>query len=185
MKDEQIVDLYWARNEDAISETSEKYGKYCYSIAFNVLYDKSDSEECVNDTYLKAWNSMPSARPNVLSAFLGKITRNIALNRYNFKTAEKRGGGQIESSLDELAECVSGADTPEDIFDSQLIGRVINGFLAGLTVRSRDIFVSRYFYLESVSEIADKYEMSESAVRTSLFRTRQGLAAVLKREGAF
>ncbi|MCQ2456827.1 MAG: sigma-70 family RNA polymerase sigma factor [Clostridia bacterium] len=185
MDDNFIIDLYWSRDEKAISETSEKYGKYCYKIAFNVLSDQGDSEECVNDTYLKAWNSIPPERPSVLSAFLGRITRNLALNRYNYKTAQKRGGGRIESSLEELAECVSGSETPEDVLEGISVGRVINGFIAGLTQRNRNIFVSRYFYLESVSEIAEKYGLTEPAVKTALFRMRQALAVVLKREGAF
>ncbi len=185
MLDEKIVDLYWARSEEAISETSKKYGALCHSIAYNILHSDEDAKECVNDTYFNAWNSMPTHRPNILSAFLGKITRNLALTRYKHNTTKSRGGGQIAVAIDELSECVSGVESADDVVNRLIFEDLINGFLDGLSKESRDIFISRYWFLYAPAEIAEAYHISESKVNTSLHRMRKALKCVLEREGVF
>lgn len=183
MTDEKIVDLYWARSEDAISETSKKYGRLCHSIAYNILRNSGEAEECVNDTYLNAWNAMPTNRPNRLSAFLGKIARNLALNRYNCNTSSKRGSGQLESALDELSECVSGTECTESVIEKIIFEDILNTFLTAQSKENRDIFVSRYWFLCSSREIAEMYRISESKVNTSLHRMRKKLKQILEKEG--
>ena len=185
MFDEEIVEMYWARSEDAILETSKKYGKYCFSIAYNILRDNEDSNECVNDTYFKAWNSMPSHRPDRLSTFLGKITRNIALNKYEYYSAQKRGAGQLEGVIDELSECISGEESPESVIDRMICDDVINTFLAGQTAENRKIFVSRYWYACTVAEISQKYHISENSITVRLYRMRNALKSILKKEGLY
>ena len=182
MEDNQIVDLYWARSENAISETAEKYGKYCHYIAYNILHSEEDSEECVNDTYLNAWSAMPDRRPNRLSAFLGTITRNLALKRWERYNAEKRGSGQTMLALDELQECVPATDNEDQIVDDLVLTEVFNRFLASLPKEKRKIFMRRYWYLSSVSEIARDYSISESKVKMSLLRTRNKLKLILEKE---
>lgn len=183
MDDKQILDLYWARSERAISETADKYGKYCHYIAYSILHNAEDSEECVNETYLKAWGSIPPGRPNRLSTFLGKITRNLSLNRYKQYTAEKRGGGQVALALDELQECVPSADRVEQIVDDLALAEILNRFLASLSVETRKIFMRRYWYLSSVKEIASDFSVSESKVKMALMRSRNELRNLLEREG--
>ncbi len=141
MDDNDIIRLYWDRNDQAISITSEKYGHYCKSIAKNILNNDEDAEECVNDTYLNAWNSMPAHWPEQLSTFLGKITRNLSFNKYRHNRAEKRGGGEIELVLDELTDCVSDTDDVEQIIDRQELEKVINTFVRNLPTEKRNIFV--------------------------------------------
>jgi len=183
MDDKQIVDLYWERSETAISETAKKYGRYCHYIAFNVLHNDEDSEECVNDTYLNAWNSMPPHRPSVLKTFLGKLTRNISLNKYKQLTAEKRGNGQMPLIIDELHECLPAIESTESIIDDMVLVDVFNRFLASLTVEQRKIFMRRYWYLSPVKEIATDYGMGESKVKMSLLRSRNELKHLLEKEG--
>ena len=183
MDDKQIVALYWERSEKAISETSKKYGKYCSYIAYNILHNREDCEECVNDTYMKAWNAMPPQRPNRLSTFLGKITRNLSLNRYEKYTAQKRGAGQIEFVLEELQECVPASDYVEQSIDDMALTEIINNFLATLPAETRKFFVRRYWYLSTIREIASDYTVSESKVKMSLMRTRNELKMVLEKEG--
>lgn len=183
MDDQQIIDLYWARSENAITETAHKYGPYCHSIAYHILYSKEDSEECVNDTYWKAWGAMPPQRPNQLRTFLGKITRNLSLNRWEKHTAEKRGAGQVPLALDELAECVPAPDSVERTVDDLALTELLNDFLSGLPVQTRRIFMRRYWYLCSVKEIAADCAVSESKVKTTLFRTRNKLKQHLEKEG--
>ncbi len=181
MEDKQIVELYFARNESAIRETEKKYGKYCHYIAYNILQDHGDSEECVNDTYLNAWNAMPPQRPGKLSAFLGKITRNLALNRYEKKTAQKRGGHAMELALEELGECVpSGEGDPTDEI---ALREVINRFLRGQQTQSRIVFLQRYWYFRSIKEIAADADMSENAVKVMLHRVRERFKQFLEKEG--
>lgn len=182
MQDEQIVDLYWSRSEDAIPQTAKKHGKLCYSIAFNILNNAEDAQECVNDTYLKAWNSMPDERPNRLAAFLCRITRNLALDKRRHKTAKSRGSGQMTLVLDELGECVSGGESAEDVVDKIVLEDLINRFLGELSGEMRDIFVLRYWFLYASSEIARRCHISESKVNTSLFRMRKQLKAMLEKE---
>ena len=147
MEDTQIVDLYWARSEKAISETSDKYGRYCYSIAYNILHSDEDSEECVNDTYLNAWNAMPDQRPGKLRVFLGRITRNLSLKRWEKYAAEKRGAGQVTLVLDELQDCIPATNNTDHIVDDIVLADVLNRFLASLTAEKRKIFMRRYWYL--------------------------------------
>lgn len=183
MDDNRIIKLYLERSEQAISETARKYGRYCHYIAFNILHNDSDSEECVNDTYLRTWNAIPPKKPNRLQTFLGKITRNLALNQYEKQSAEKRGGGQIPVVLDELGECISSDDCTENIVDEIVVKDVLNSFLDALPVEIRKIFVRRYWYMDSVKNIALEYGLSESNVSVTLFRTREKLKGLFEKEG--
>ena len=183
MNDQEIIDLYWARCENAIQETDQKYGKLCYRIAWNILGNVQDSEECVSDTYMKAWNAIPPSRPGKLSAFLGKITRNLALNRYKRNSAARRGGGEVPVALDELSECIPDPHTVEAMMDEKALTQQLNTFLGGLSREARSIFLRRYWELASVREIAESYGISESKVKVSLFRTRGKLKAFLDKEG--
>lgn len=183
MDDSRIIELYWDRNEDAIAATASKYGSYCASIARNILSAKEDSEECVNDTYLSAWNSMPPNRPAILSSFLGKITRNLAFNRYKHNTAEKRGGGEAPLVLDELGDVVSGRDSVEDEISRQELVSAINAFLKTLSRDKRAVFVCRYWYFDSVSEIASRFGMTENSVYVTLSRLREKLRIYLNERG--
>jgi len=178
-----IVRLYWNRDEQAIPVTAEKYGPYCISIAKNIVGNQEDAEECVNDTYLRAWNSMPPHAPNVLSAFLGKITRNLALNRYKHNTADKRGGGVVSAVLDELSELVSDTeDIGDALYEKELIS-AINAFLGTLSPEKRGIFVSRYWYTDSISDIAVRYGKREGTVSMMLNRLRRQLHGYLTERG--
>ena len=183
MEDSKIVQLYWERIRDAIPATSEKYGHYCAAIARNILGSREDAEECVNDTWLGAWNSMPPQRPGRLSTYLGKLTRNLSLNRYKRDTAEKRGGGELPAVLEELAECVSGGDTVEGELDRQELVRAIDAFLDALTPEKRSVFICRYWYADSVSDIAERRGMKEGAVSMTLHRLRSRLRSYLLERG--
>lgn len=183
MEDEQIVTLYWNRDETAIQETQAKYDRYLTKIACNILADMEDSRESVNDTYLAAWNTMPPRRPNILSAFLGKLTRYISLDRWKKCSAQKRGGGQVALSLEELEECISGGDDPEKEVDRKELLRYLNRFLDALPETQRRVFVCRYWYLESIPEIAARFGFSESKVTAMLHRLREKLRARLQLEG--
>ena len=182
MEDSRIVDLYWQRDEGAISATAEKYGKYCNHIAYNILYSSEDAEECVNDTWLRAWNAIPPQRPAQLSTYLGKITRNLALNRHKGASAKKRGGGQVDAALAELEDCISSRGQVEDFIDEEILTEVINSFLRDLPKVNRVIFVKRYWYLMSVKEIAAELSLRENRVATMLFRMRKDLKARLEKE---
>lgn len=183
MDDRQIIALYNERSEAALSETVKKYGRYCRTVAYNILYNEEDSEECVNDTWLRAWESIPPQCPERLSAFLGKITRNLALNRYKHNTREKRGGGQTLLVLEELVECVPGADSTEEAVEEALLVDVLNRFLEELPAEKRKIFMRRYWYLSSVKEIAEDFGLSESNVKMTLLRLRSKLKQTLEKEG--
>ena len=182
MQDRQILDLYWAREEQAIAETKTKYEPYCRSIAWNILYDRLDTEECLNDTYLKTWNSIPPQRPNCLKAFLTKITRTIAIDRYRKERRQKRVPTECTLSLSELAETLCG-DSPEVEYESALVGKVINDYLRTLPERDMCLFVSRYFCSDPIGDIAEKCGMSESGVKKALARLREGLREKLEKEG--
>ena len=183
MEDNKIVDLYWERSENAIAETDKKYRNYCYYIAFHILHNQEDSDECVNDTYLNAWNAMPTQRPNRLSAFIGKITRNLSLNCWEKNSAEKRGFGQVALALDELQECISSGDNTEQITNDLVVTNVVNEFVASLSTEKRIIFMRRYWYLNSIAEIAEGLSISESKVKMTLSRTRKELRKDLEKEG--
>ena len=182
MEDSRIVELYWERAEEAITQTKNKYGRYCHSIAYNILYSDEDAEECVNDTYVKAWNAIPPQRPVRLSAFVGKITRNIALDRYDASVAQKRDSGTA-LVLDEIAECVPDGGDADPVADEYILRDAINGFLCSLPQRTRIVFMRRYWYLCSVEEIARDLEMSESNVKVTLMRTRTKFKEYLTRKG--
>ncbi len=183
MDDVKIVQLYWDRDERAISVTADKYGNYCLSIARNILGRKEDAEECVNDTYMGAWNAIPPHRPAVLSAFLGKITRNLSFNRYKHNIADKRGGGELPAVLEELSNLVSGRDDVEQILDQKELAKAIGDFLDTLPPKKRNILVRRYWYTDSVTEIAARYGMKAGAVSMALNRLRQKLRDYLLERG--
>ncbi len=183
MEDAKIVRLYWERDERAIPATSEKYGRYCSAIAMQILGNSEDAEECVNDTYLHAWNSMPPHKPEMLSAFLGKLTRNLSFNRYKYNTAEKRGGGEVPAILEELSELVSDTgDTADALYEKELVA-AINAFLGTLSQKKRCIFVCRYWYSDSVTDIAARYGMRVGAVSMTLNRMRKTLHDYLTERG--
>ncbi|MBR6536664.1 MAG: RNA polymerase sigma factor [Lachnospiraceae bacterium] len=183
MDDRQIIQLYNERSETAISETADKYGKYCYSVAYHILYNEQDSEECVNDTYLKTWEAIPPQCPVNLPAFLGKITRNLALNRYRYYVREKRGCGQVPLVLDELQECVPAVNSTEQAVEEKHLVEVLNRFTHELPVEKRMMFVRRYWYLSSIGEIAEDFEISEGKVKMTLLRIRNKLKKTLEKEG--
>ena len=183
MDDAQIVQLYWDRDEQAIRATADKYGNYCTSIAMNILGNQEDAEECVNDTYLNAWNAMPPHRPSILSTFLGKITRNLSFNRYKHNTADKRGGGEMPAVLKELSDLVSGRDDVEQAFDQKELTKAIDTFLDRLSPKKRSIFISRYWYTDSISEIAVRHNMNVGAVSMTLNRIRLKLHNYLLERG--
>lgn len=184
LKDAEILDLYFARNEQAIAETQKSYGTYCFSIAFHVLHDQEDSDECVNDTWMRAWNSIPPNRPEHLNLYLGKITRNLSFDRWKKKKAAKRGCGETELELEELAECIPAAGTStEEAVEAAELKRMINAFLRTLPEKECNVFLRRYWYSEEYTEIAERYGMNLNSVKTSLFRTRGKLKAFLEKQG--
>lgn len=183
MDDSAIIDLYWARDEKALEQTDLKYGKLCRTVAFNILRNREDTEECVNDTYLRAWNAMPPNRPGVLSAFLSRITRNLALDTYKAYKADKRGGGQLPIALDELGDCISGAQSIENEMAYRDLVVLLDGFLRQLPEKECCIFLRRYWYVDSTKEIAKRYGMPEGSVKSQLSRTRQKLKKMLEQEG--
>lgn len=183
MDDEAIIQLYFERDDHAIKATSQKYGGYCTAIAKNILKNNEDAEECVNDTYFNAWKIIPPQRPKQLSTFLGKITRNLAYNKYRCTHAEKRGNGEFSLVLDELSECVSDNDTVDKILDRKELIKAINDFLEQLPEEKQAMFVRRYWYADSIAEIAKDYGMMQGTVSKSLERTRKKLKAYLTERG--
>ena len=181
MDDKRIIELFFSRDELAIASAAAKYGGYLSKIAKSILNNDEDTEECVNDTYLKAWNAIPPKEPDPLKTFLGKITRNLALDLYDKKTADKRGGTQVEICLDELSELIP--DSGIDNMERGEITEIINRFLESISKDDRKLFVRRYWYLDSIIDIAKRYHFSESKVKTTLFRMRKGLKEELLREG--
>lgn len=183
MTDETIVELFWQRDEQAITHTQKKYGGYLTQIAYNILSDYDDSQEIANDTYLAAWNSMPPHRPAVLLAYLGKLTRRIAIDAYRRRNRDKRKDGQYTLSLEELADCVSGGNTTQEALDAKLLAEAIGHYLRGLSQEARAAFIGRYYYFDSLREVASYCHMTESKLKSLLYRTRQGLRDYLKKEG--
>lgn len=183
MTDYDIVKLYHTRSEKAIDETQKKYGTYCTAIAENILHNNADSEECVNDTYLKAWNSMPPHKPQRLSTFLGKITRNLAINRYKHYSAQKRGNGEAELILSELENCLPSDFATEKAFDEALLIKSIESFLQKESKERRTIFIKRYWYMCSVKKISKELKISEGKIKSVLFRQRTKLKQHLEKEG--
>ena len=183
MEDEQIVTLYWERNEQAISETEKKYDRYLQKIAHNILNNAEDSRESVNDTYLAAWNSMPPQRPSILSAYLAKLTRRISIDRFRYRTRDKRMASEYALSLSELSDCVSGGNTTEEILNAKLLADAIGVYLRLQSREVQTAFLGRYYFLDPVKEIAAYLGMSESKVKSLLYRTRLGLKEHLEKEG--
>ena len=180
MEDYKIVDLYWARKESAIGESHRKYGRMLQSLSFSMLDSKEDAEECVNDTYLDAWNAMPTARPTYLGAFLSKITRRISIDRFRSSHRQKRGGmGEI---MEELNECIPADSDVEGEYRAGELRRAINRFVHDLSEEKRAMFVRRYFYTQSVEEIAKALGVGSSKVKVSLMRMRNALQKTLEEQ---
>ena len=181
MEDDSIVNLYWARSENAISETSKKYGDYCYSIAYGILGNAEDAAESVNDTYLDAWNAIPPHRPTILSTFLGKITRRISIDKWRRRTAEKRGSNEITLALDELDECIPTKRSVEEEVELAELAKVIDRFVMSLPPVQRRVFICRYWYLDSISAISQQFGFSQSKVKMMLHRQRMKLLGILEK----
>ena len=183
MEDNKIIDLYFARDEKAIYETRVKYGPYCYAISYNILHNNEDCQECVSDAYLDTWNAIPPHRPSILSTFIGKIVRKISIDKYRKLNAKKRSNGEFELSLDELEECIASKANVQDKIDEQHLVDSINSFLLTTKKEDRKIFVCRYFYFDSIVDISERFNCSESKVKMSLKRTRDKLKNYLIKEG--
>ena len=184
MEDSKIIELFWERSEYAISETDRKYGKYCYAIAYNILYSEPECEECVNDTYLRAWDTMPPEKPIALSAYLGRITRNLALDRLAYQKREKRDSA-FATVLDEVSEMLPDASTMPEGADDFALREAINSFLRSLEANTRIIFVRRYWYDSAISEIAADYSLPVGTVKSTLSRTRKRFREYLQKEGIY
>ena len=183
MNDAQIVELYWQRDESAVTVTQEKYNTYLLKIAYNILNNHEDSEESVNDTYLAAWNSIPPQKPAVLSTYLGKLTRRISISLFRRKNADKRQGGEFALSFSEMEDVMEGNMEPQKEMEAKLLGELLNQFLRSLKPDERRTFIGRYYYMDPLKEVAAYCGMSESKAKTILFRTRVKLKEYLKKEG--
>jgi len=183
VEDTEIILRYWNRDESAISATEEKYGSWLHSVAYNILNNREDSGESVNDTYLATWNSIPPHRPDVFRAFLAKLVRQISISRLRRNTAQKRGGGQYEAALDELGECVSGGEDPAQQMELDELARTISQWLDGQSRQNRVLFLRRYFYCDSLTEAADFCGLTGPAAKSALHRARQSLRTHLEQEG--
>ena len=180
--DQKIIELYCNRSENAIAETAGKYGRYCTAIAYGILGSREDAQECVSDAYLTAWNAIPPRRPADLGTYLGKITRNLSIDRLRTRSREKRGGGEAPLALEELEEVVAGSDSPENEAVRKELIASLNRFLAGLTQQERYVFVRRYWYLDSLTDISEKTGFSGSKVASMLYRLRGRLKKQLIKE---
>lgn len=183
MSDEDIIQLYWTRNEDAIKETDRKYKKYLLSVAYNIIHDSSDCKECLNDTYIGVWNAIPPAKPNVLKAFLTTIMRRIAINRYNSNMRKKVIPSELTSSFCELEDFIADERSAEDVFDTEQLGKVISDYIRTLSERRRYIFISRYYIAESIDGIASELSVSRSTVNKEIAAIKSGLKEKLESEG--
>lgn len=183
VEDKNIVDLYWDRDENAITETASKYGKYCFSIAFNILENIEDAEECVNDSYLNAWNSMPPHRPTKLSTFVGKITRFVSLKKWRDKHAQKRRSGNVAIAYEELSECIPSNKGIDEALEAQELAKIIDTFLDTLPYAEQKVFICRYWYFDSISAISKQFGFGESKIKSMLHRTRKKLQSKLLEEG--
>ncbi len=183
MEDHQIVELYWQRDQQAIEQTQHKYGSYLTKIAYHILYDLEDCGESVNDTYMAAWNAIPPHRPQSLCAFLSKLTRRIAIDLLRKKQSSKRGGGEYALSLEELSQCLPGGSDPEEAVNGRELACSIEAFLRQLPEKTRNVFIGRYFYMDSVKEVARYCGLTESNAKVLLHRTRLALGEYLKKEG--
>ncbi|MCL2559443.1 MAG: sigma-70 family RNA polymerase sigma factor [Turicibacter sp.] len=183
MEDRMIIDLYVKRSEEAISVSAQKYGNYCFTISNNILKSAPDAQECVNDTYLKAWNNIPPTLPVKLRTFLGRITRNLSLDRYKFNRTKKREGSEFELLLSELEDCVSSQMDVEKEVDANVVIQLINDWLLAQPLEQRTLFTKRYWHAASITDLASKYHMSDSKVKSMLFRLRKSLKIHLEKEG--
>ena len=183
MKDEEIVALYWERDEQAVLQTKEKYEHYLTKISYNILADLEDCRECVNDTYLAAWNSMPEHRPNVLSTYLGRMIRQISIDVFRKKTSQKRHDSEYALSLEELGDVVSGGVSPEQALEADRLKESLSSFLRGLSGEERKLFVGRYYFFDSLKRTADYLGMSEGKAKSMLYRIRMRLKEYLVKEG--
>lgn len=183
MEDQEIIALYWKRCESAIAHSQEMYGDYCFSVAYHILENQEDCEECVSDTWLHAWNAIPPSRPNALRMFFAKLTRSLAFDRWRNRSAHKRGGGQLPLVLDELSECIASEESTEETVIAKELEQSICSFLHTLQERERDVFLRRYFFTESLEEIASAYDMTRNHVSVVLSRTRKQLKNHLIKEG--
>lgn len=182
MDDKQIIDLLWQRVEDAIEWLRYKYGQLCLGVSYSILRSREDAEECVNDTYMKVWDSIPPTRPDNLSAYMSKITRNLSLDKLRSSKRLKRGADNRDVALSELEECLP-AKSVEDTVDENALAEAINKFLLELPSESRMIFVGRYWNYRSVAELAEDFGISQSKVKTLLFRVRTKMRENLEKEG--
>lgn len=185
MQDEDIINLYFARDQRAITETDAKYGHYCHQIAMQILDNPQDAEETVNDTWFRTWNSIPPCRPNILKLYLAKTTRNLAFDRYRCQNAQKRGGGEVELALDELSECLGSPQSIDDNLNSAELTASIQRLLQTLPTRHRFVFVRRYFFVEPIEQISARYGIRKANVLMILARVRKKLKAHLIKEGFF
>lgn len=183
MDDNTIVDLYWARSEDAIAETNKKYGSYCWQVSYNILRNSHDADECVNDTWLRTWNALPPQRPARLQAFLAKIARNLSLDRWEQSHAKRRGGGQTFILLSELSDCIPASDSIEQTLTDQAVSTAISVWLKNQSPKNRAAFVRRYWYADSIHQAAKRLGLSESATKSLLHRLRRSLKVYLEEEG--
>ena len=183
MEDDQIVALYWSRSEEAILQTQNKYDSYCMGISGRILSNREDARECVNDTYLAAWNSIPPQRPAILSTFLGKLTRRISIDRWRAQTADKRGGSTVTVALEELGDCIPGGSDPIKEVEARDLAQGISAFLRTLPYIQRNVFLIRYFELADLTQIQEKFQISNSKAKSMLHRTRKKLKAYLQEEG--
>ena len=185
MEDRDIIALYFERNQEAITESEKKYGRYCYSIAYNILYNAEDAEESVNDALMNAWNSIPPHMPSILSAFLGKLTRYVSLKKWRYARAQKRGGGEIAIAYEELSDCIPGGKSVEEELQEKELAEIIDCFLDELPVVERHIFICRYWYFDDISTISKQFGFSSSKVKSMLYRIRKKLLFRLNEEGVF
>lgn len=183
MEDAKIIELFFSREEQAIAEAQSKYGAYCFAVAYGILQDRRDAEECVNDTFLSAWRSIPPEHPKYLSAYLGRITRNLSLKKWRARNAQKRKGDETALTLQELADCLPARDTVEDAIGASELARLLEGFLRELPDTERRVFLRRYWHHEPIAEIGKRFGFGESKVKVMLFRTREKLRKYLERNG--
>jgi RNA polymerase sigma-70 factor (ECF subfamily) len=183
MDDIKIVELYWQRNESAINETKTKYGNYCRSIAYRILKNNEDVDECENDTYLELWRTIPPQKPKMLSTYLGMIARQKAIDKWRMKTADKRGGGEFQMSLDELENCIYDETTISEKLEAEEMAKIISEFLRTLPAKECNVFIRRYWYFDSINDICKRYGYGQSKVKMMLKRTREKLISYLEKEG--
>lgn len=185
MEDRDIIALYLERNQEAIAETEKKYGRYCYAIAYNILYNAEDAEESVNDALMNAWNSIPPHTPTVLSAFLGKLTRYVSLKKWRYARTQKRGGGETALAYEELSDCIPGGKSVEEELQEKELAEMIDRFLDELPAVERRLFICRYWYFDDISTISKQFGFSSSKVKSMLHRIRKKLLSSLSEEGVF